>query len=133
MSTQPKSTRKWWALALIAAAQFMVIMDTSIIGVALPQMQSDLGFSQEGLTWVFNAYVIAFGGLLLLGGRLSDLWGRKRTFIIGLIGFAAASALAGAAPTFGVLVTGRALQGAFGALLAPTALAVLTTTFTIPR
>ncbi len=68
MSTQPKSTRKWWALALIAAAQFMVIMDTSIIGVALPQMQSDLGFSQEGLTWVFNAYVIAFGGLLLLGG-----------------------------------------------------------------
>ena len=77
----PKSTRKWWALALIAAAQFMVIMDTSIIGVALPQMQSDLGFSQEGLTWVFNAYVIAFGGLLLLGGRLSDLFGARRVFL----------------------------------------------------
>src|SRR3989304_1740849 len=83
MSTQPKSTRKWWALALIAAAQFMVIMDTSIIGVALPQMQSDLGFSQEGLTWVFNAYVIAFGGLLLLGGRLSDLFGARRVFSAG--------------------------------------------------
>ena len=81
MSTQPKSTRKWWALALIAAAQFMVIMDTSIIGVALPQMQSDLGFSQEGLTWVFNAYVIAFGGLLLLGGRLSDLFGRPQSVL----------------------------------------------------
>jgi len=99
----------------------------------LPAAQADLGFSDGDRQWIITAYSLAFGSLLLLGGRLSDLWGRKRTFIIGLVGFAAASALAGAAPTFGVLVGGRALQGAFGALLAPTALAVLTTTFTIPK
>ncbi|MBA3417240.1 MAG: MFS transporter, partial [Geodermatophilaceae bacterium] len=78
----PRS-RHGWALALIAAAQFMVIMDTSIIGVALPRMQEDLGFSQENLSWVFNAYVVAFGGLLLLGGRLSDLFGARRVFSTG--------------------------------------------------
>src|SRR3954467_12591185 len=77
------SGRRWLALGVIAAAQFMVIMDTSIIGVALPKMQSDLGFSPEGLSWVFNAYVVAFGGLLLLGGRLSDLFGARRTFLAG--------------------------------------------------
>ncbi|WP_030482315.1 MFS transporter, partial [Lentzea albidocapillata] len=75
--------RRWWALALIAAAQFMVIMDTSIIGVALPRIQEDLGFSQENLSWVFNAYVVAFGGLLLLGGKLSDLFGARRMFATG--------------------------------------------------
>src|SRR4028118_797915 len=77
------SSRRWLALALIAAAQFMVIMDTSIIGVALPKMQADLGFSPGNLSWVFNAYVVAFGGLLLLGGRLSDLFGAKRLFTAG--------------------------------------------------
>ena len=82
MSTQASSTRKWWALALIAAAQFM---DTSIIGIALPKMQTDLGFSQENLTWMFNAYVIAFGGLRLLGGRLSDLLGARRIFATGWV------------------------------------------------
>jgi EmrB/QacA subfamily drug resistance transporter len=111
----------------------MVVLDATVVNIALPAAQADLGFSDGQRQWVITAYSLAFGSLLLLGGRLSDLWGRKRTFIIGLIGFALASALAGAAPTFGVLVTGRALQGAFGALLAPTALAVLTTTFTIPK
>ena len=125
MSTQPKSTRKWWALALIAAAQFMVIMDTSIIGVALPQMQSDLGFSQEGLTWVFNAYVIAFGGLLLLGGRLSDLFGARRVFSAGWLILLIGSVVAGAAGNVAVELAGRAVQGAGAALIAPSALTLL--------
>jgi EmrB/QacA subfamily drug resistance transporter len=127
------SSRRWWTLATVALAQLMVVLDATVVNIALPAAQADLGFSDGQRQWVITAYSLAFGSLLLLGGRLSDLWGRKRTFIIGLIGFAAASALAGAAPTFGVLVTGRALQGAFAALLAPTALAVLTTTFTIPK
>ncbi len=126
-------SRRWWTLATVALAQLMVVLDATVVNIALPAAQADLGFSDGQRQWVVTAYSLAFGSLLLLGGRLSDLWGRKRTFIIGLIGFAAASALAGAAPTFGVLVTGRALQGAFGALLTPTALAVLTTTFTIPK
>jgi EmrB/QacA subfamily drug resistance transporter len=126
-------SRRWWTLATVALAQLMVVLDATVVNIALPAAQADLGFSDGDRQWIITAYSLAFGSLLLLGGRLSDLWGRKRTFIIGLIGFALASALAGAAPTFGVLVAGRALQGAFGALLAPTALAVLTTTFTIPR
>jgi EmrB/QacA subfamily drug resistance transporter len=126
-------SRRWWTLATVALAQLMVVLDATVVNIALPAAQADLGFSNGDRQWVITAYSLAFGSLLLLGGRLSDLWGRKRTFIIGLIGFAAASALAGAAPTFGILVGGRALQGAFGALLAPTALAVLTTTFTIPK
>ena len=127
------TSRRWWTLATVALAQLMVVLDATVVNIALPAAQADLGFSDGDRQWVITAYSLAFGSLLLLGGRLSDLWGRKRTFIIGLIGFAAASALAGAAPTFGILVGGRALQGAFGALLAPTALAVLTTTFTIPK
>ncbi len=103
------------------------------MNIALPSAQADLGFSDGDRQWVITAYALAFASLLLLGGRLSDLWGRKRTFIIGLVGFALASALGGAAPTFEVLIGARALQGVFGALLAPTALAVLTTTFTIPK
>ena len=126
-------SRRWWTLATVALAQLMVVLDATVVNIALPAAQADLGFSDGDRQWIITAYSLAFGSLLLLGGRLSDLWGRKRTFIIGLIGFAAASALGGAAPTFGVLVAARALQGAFGALLAPTALAVLTTTFTIPR
>ncbi|QHE72940.1 MFS transporter [Rhodococcus sp. WAY2] len=125
MSTQVSSTRKWWALALIAAAQFMVIMDTSIIGIALPEMQTDLGFSQENLTWVFNAYVIAFGGLLLLGGRLSDLWGAKRIFASGWVVLLAGSITAGAAGNVGTELAGRAIQGAGAALIAPSALTLL--------
>jgi len=131
--TPAAPSRRWWTLATVALAQLMVVLDATVVNIALPAAQADLGFSDGDRQWVITAYSLAFGSLLLLGGRISDLWGRKRTFVIGLIGFAAASALAGAAPTFGVLVGGRALQGAFGALLAPTALAVLTTTFTIPR
>ncbi|SPT51494.1 MFS transporter [Actinomadura madurae] len=121
----PPAARRWWALALIAAAQLMVIMDTSIIGVALPRIQEDLGFSQENLSWVFNAYVVAFGGLLLLGGRLSDLLGARRLFSAGWAVLLAGSAVAGAAGTVPVELTGRALQGVGAALIAPAALTLL--------
>jgi MFS family permease len=130
---EPQSSRRWWTLAVVALAQLMVVLDATVVNIALPSAQADLGFSDGDRQWVVTAYSLAFGSLLLLGGRLSDLVGRKRMFIIGLIGFAAASALGGAAQSFGMLVGARALQGVFGALLAPTALAVLTTTFTIPK
>ncbi|MGW8671089.1 MFS transporter [Streptomyces niveus] len=123
--TAPADPRRWTALALIALAQFIVIMDTSIIGVALPKMQTDLGFSQENLSWVFNAYVVAFGGLLLLGGRLSDLFGAKRLFTAGWIVLAAGSLAAGLASEVWVELTGRALQGVGAALIAPSALTLL--------
>ncbi|MEV0078740.1 MFS transporter [Nocardia neocaledoniensis] len=125
MTTQSVSTRKWWALAVIAAAQFMVIMDTSIIGIALPKMQAELGFTPGNLTWVFNAYVVAFGGLLLLGGRLSDLLGARRVFGAGWLVLAVGSVLAGAAGTVGLELAGRAIQGAGAALIAPSALTLL--------
>ncbi|MFJ4896473.1 MFS transporter [Streptomyces sp. NPDC088727] len=121
----PPGRRRWTALVLIALAQFAVIMDTSIIGVALPEMQGDLGFSQENLSWVFNAYVIAFGGLLLLGGRLSDLFGAKRIFVAGWTVLAAGSLVAGLASEVWVELTGRALQGVGAALIAPSALTLL--------
>ncbi|MDQ1576306.1 MAG: hypothetical protein QOH55_1456 [Microbacteriaceae bacterium] len=111
----------------------MVVLDSTVVNIALPAAQADLGFTNGERQWVVTGYSLAFGSLLLLGGRLSDLIGRKRTFIIGLIGFAGASALGGAATSFGMLIGARVLQGAFGALLAPTALAVLTTTFTVPK
>ncbi|GGS06184.1 MULTISPECIES: MFS transporter [Streptomyces] len=117
--------RRWWALAVLAAAQFMVIMDTSIIGVALPEMQKDLGFSQGELQWVFNAYVIAFGGLLLLGGRLSDLLGARKIFTTGWVVLIAGSVVAAAAQTAWVEVVGRAVQGVGGALIAPSAMTLL--------
>lgn len=125
--------RRWLTLATVALAQLMVNLDTTIVNIALPSAQADLGFSNGERQWVITAYALAFGSLLLLGGRIADLVGRRRAFMIGLIGFALASAIGGAAPDFGVLVVARALQGAFGALLAPTALSVLTTTFTVPR
>jgi EmrB/QacA subfamily drug resistance transporter len=124
---------RWLTLATIGLAQLMVVLDSSVVNIALPSAQKDLGFSDGDRQWVVTAYSLAFGSLLLLGGRLSDIIGRKTTFIIGLIGFAGSSALGGAAGSLGMLVTARAFQGAFGALLAPTALAVLTTTFTIPK
>jgi EmrB/QacA subfamily drug resistance transporter len=126
-------SRRWWTLTTVALAQLMVVLDSTVVNIALPAAQADLGFSNGDRQWVVTAYSLAFGSLLLLGGRLSDLIGRKRTFIIGLVGFAVASALGGAADSFGLLVAARALQGAFGALLAPTALAVLTTTFVVPK
>jgi EmrB/QacA subfamily drug resistance transporter len=125
--------RRWLILAVIAVAQLMVVLDATIVNIALPSAQRALGFSTTDRQWVVTAYALAFGGLLLVGGRLSDLFGRKRTFITGLAGFAVASAIGGAAPGFAVLVAARAVQGAFGALLAPSALALLTTTFTEPR
>jgi EmrB/QacA subfamily drug resistance transporter len=120
-----RSSTRWWALALIALAQFMVIMDTSIIGVALPRMREDLGFSPGNLSWVFNAYVVAFGGLLLLGGRLSDLFGARRVFAIGWAVLLVGSAAAGLAGTVEVELAGRAVQGAGAALIAPSALTLL--------
>ncbi|MGW3654366.1 MFS transporter [Streptomyces sp. NPDC005151] len=124
VSPQP-SPRRWWGLALIAMAQFMVIMDTSIIGVALPEMQTDLGFTQGNLSWVFNAYVVAFGGLLLLGGRLSDLLGAKRVFSAGWAVLAVGSLMAGLANEVWIELAGRAVQGAGSALIAPSALTLL--------
>ncbi|MFF4486904.1 MFS transporter [Streptomyces sp. NPDC001544] len=125
--------RRWWGLVIIALAQLMVVLDATIVNIALPSAQHDLGMSDGNRQWVITAYTLAFGGLLLLGGRIADLVGRKRTFVIGLIGFAAASALGGAATTSGMLFGARALQGAFAAVLAPSALSLLTTTFTDPR
>lgn len=124
LQTQP-NPRRWWALAVIALAQFMVIMDTSIIGVALPKMQTDLGLSPDGLSWVFNAYVVAFGGLLLLGGRLSDLLGARRVFAAGWAVLLAGSVVAALADTGWVELTGRGLQGVGSALIAPAALTLL--------
>ncbi|MFG3600887.1 MFS transporter [Micromonospora chersina] len=118
-------SKRWWALGLIALAQFMVIMDTSIIGVALPRIQADLGFSPENLSWVFNAYVVAFGGLLLLGGRLSDLLGARRMFAAGWSILLIGSAAAGLADSVAVELAARAVQGAGAALIAPSALTLL--------
>src|SRR5688572_20132886 len=110
----------------------MVVLDVTIVNIALPSAQHDLGFSDDDRQWVITAYALAFGSLLLLGGRIADLFGRKWTFVVGLLGFAGASALGGAAQSFDVLVAARGLQGAFGALLAPAALSLLATTFTDP-
>lgn len=121
--------RRWLALGLIAAAQFMVIMDTSIIGVALPEMQRELGFDPQDLSWVFNAYVVAFGGLLLLGGRLSDLLGARRIFSLGWLILGVGSLVAGLADGVAVEIAGRAAQGAGSALIAPSALTLLFMTF----
>lgn len=123
---------RWLILALIAIAQLMVVLDATIVNIALPTAQRDLGFSDADRQWVVTAYSLAFGSLLLLGGRVADLFGRKNAFLIGLVGFALASALGGAAGNFEVLITARAVQGLFGALLAPAALSLLTTTFTDP-
>lgn len=125
MSPALPDPKRWKALALLCAAQFIVILDTSIIGVALPAIQTDLGFTDEGLSWIFNAYVIAFGGLLLLGGKLADVFGARRIFLWGFAILTAASAVAGLAPSQEVLLTGRALQGVGAALIAPAALTIL--------
>jgi len=125
--------KRWIALGVIALAQLMIVLDASIVNIALPQAQKDLGISDTDRQWVITAYMLAFGGLLLLGGRIADYTGRKRTFIIGLLGFAAASAIGGVAQNEGMLFAARALQGAFGALMAPAALALITTTFTEPK
>jgi EmrB/QacA subfamily drug resistance transporter len=132
-SPQASDPRRWFALWVIAAAQMMVVLDASVVTIALPHAQKALHISEANRQWVMTAYTLAFGGLLLLGGRIADYVGRKRVFVWGLIGFAAASALGGAAPNAGLLFGARALQGAFGALLAPAALSLITVTFTEPK
>jgi len=124
--------RRWLILVVIAIAQLMIVLDATIMNIALPSAQRTLHFSLADRQWVVTAYALAFGSLLLLGGRLSDLLGRKRTFVAGLAGFAAASAMGGAATSFAMLAGARAIQGAFAALLAPSALSLLATTFTEP-
>ncbi|MBG0563419.1 DHA2 family efflux MFS transporter permease subunit [Actinoplanes aureus] len=131
LPTEPK-TGRWWALVVLALAQLMVVLDATIVNIALPTAQADLAFDDAGRQWVVTGYALAFGSLLLLGGRLSDFFGRKRMFLIGLVGFALASALGGAAQNLELLIVARALQGAFGAALAPAALSLLSTTFTEP-
>jgi len=121
---------RWLILGVIALAQLMIVLDATVMNIALPTAQKDLGFSVVDRQWVVTAYALAFGSLLLLGGKLADLLGRKVMFLAGLIGFAAASAVGGAATSFAMLVAARACQGAFGALLAPSALSLLTVTFT---
>src|SRR5437667_8596470 len=121
--------RRWLALAVIVAAQFMVVLDVAIVNVALPSIKTDLHFSQESLQWVITAYSIFFGGVLLLGGRLADLLGRRRLFIAGLVLFTVSSLLDGLAWSEGSLIAFRSLQGLGAALLSPAALSILTTTF----
>jgi EmrB/QacA subfamily drug resistance transporter len=124
-----RSSRRWWALGVIALAQLMVVLDATIITIALPFAQADLDISDANRQWALNAYTLIFGGLLLLGGRLADYLGRRRMFLIGLAGFAVSSALAGLAWNAPSFFAGRALQGAFAAVLAPAALSLITVTF----
>jgi EmrB/QacA subfamily drug resistance transporter len=125
--------RRWLILAVIGLAQLMIVLDITIMNIALPSAQQALHFSNVDRQWVITAYALSFGSLLLFGGRLGDLFGRKVTFVAGLIGFALASAVGGASVNFAMLVTARACQGVFAALLAPAALSLLTTTFSDPK
>ncbi len=121
--------RRWWALALLCMTQFMVVLDASIVNIALPSIGREVGIAQENLSWVVNAYVLTFGGFLLLGGRMADLLGRRRIFMVGLVIVAVASLLAGFAPSEGALIAARAAQGLGAAIIAPSALSIVTTIF----
>ena len=123
---------RWRTLFVVAIAQLMIVLDSSIVNIAIPRAKLDLGISDANQQWVITAYTLAFGSLLLLGGRIGDFMGRKKIFLIGLIGFAGASALGGIASTQGLLFGARALQGVFAALLAPAALSIISVTFTVP-
>jgi EmrB/QacA subfamily drug resistance transporter len=129
-ASDPQHARRWLILGVLGLAQLMVVLDATIVNIALPSAQHALNFSNENRQWIVTAYALAFGALLPLGGRIGDLLGRKTTLLAGLIGFALASALGGAAESYGLLVSARAAQGMFGALLAPAVLSLLTTTFT---
>jgi EmrB/QacA subfamily drug resistance transporter len=129
VQTASGGNRKWLILGVIAIAQLMVVLDGTVVNIALPDAQKALGFTNGDRQWIITGYALAFGSLLLLGGKLADLFGRKLTFVTGLIGFAAASAVGGAAIGFPMLVSARVCQGVFGALLAPAGLSLLTTTF----
>ena len=124
-----RKPNRWAVLAVVGVAQLMVVLDATIVTIAIPSAQKALGFSTDSRQWIVTAYALSFGSLLLLGGKLGDLFGRKWTLIAGLVGFSIASAIGGLAESFGVLVAARTLQGAFGALLAPSALGLLTVTF----
>jgi EmrB/QacA subfamily drug resistance transporter len=128
-----KGRLRWLALAVIGVAQLMVVLDVTVMNIALPSAQRALHFTTADRQWVVTAYTLAFGSLLLVGGRLADLFGRKTTFLVGLVGFAGVSAVGGASVDFAMLVVARACQGAFAALLVPSALSLLTTTFTDPK
>lgn len=129
MSTTRRSPNRWWALAVLSLTQLVVVLDGTIVNIALPQAQLELGLSDVERQWVVTAYALAFGALLLLGGRIADYWGRKRTYLVGMVGFGAASVFGGLAQNATELITARGLQGLFAAMLAPAALALLTVTF----
>jgi EmrB/QacA subfamily drug resistance transporter len=129
----PASDHRWLILGIVAIAQLMVVLDATVVNIALPSAQHALGFPNGDRQWVVTAYALAFGSLLLLGGRIGDMFSRKWVFVTGLVGFSVSSALGGAATSFGMLVTARTLQGVFGAILAPAALGTLVSTFTDPR
>lgn len=131
--TTTPDPRRWKALVFICIAQLMVVLDGTVVNIALPYAKQDLNISDSNQQWLITAYALAFGGLLLFGGRIADLWGRRRALMVGLVGFAFASALGGAAVNEAMLFGARALQGAFGALLAPAALSLLTVMFTSPK
>lgn len=122
--------RRWWVLAVLSLTQLLLVLDSTVMNVALPSVQADLGFSDANRQWVVTAYALVFGGTLLAGGRLSDILGRRRTLLLAMTGFIAASVLGGLADSFVLLVVARALQGFFGALLAPATLSLMATTFT---
>ena len=133
VNNQELDPTRWRTLFVVAIAQLMIVLDSSIMNIAIPSAKLDLGISDANQQWVITAYTLAFGSLLLLGGRIGDYIGRKRVFLIGLIGFAAASALGGVAANQGLLFGARALQGVFAALLAPASLAIISVTFTVPK
>src|SRR6201991_603247 len=128
-----RGDRRWMVLVVVAIAQLMVVLDATIVNIALPSAQHALGFANSDRQWVVTAYALAFGSLLLVGGRLGDMYSRKWVFITGLVGFAVSSAIGGAAVAFVMLVVARTLQGPFGAILAPSALGTLVSTFQDPR
>src|SRR3954454_5766343 len=128
----PHHARRWAILAVLGIAQLMVVLDATIVNIALPTAQKDLGFSNDARQWIVTAYALAFGSLLLLGGHIDDVFGRKWVFLVGLVGVALASAIGGAAVNVSMLIGARAVQGLFAALLAPAILSLLTTTFTEP-
>ena len=132
-AANPHHEKRWWILVVLAVAQLMVVLDATVVNIALPTAQVDLGFNDGDRQWIVTAYALSFGSLLLIGGRIADVFGRKWTLVIGATGFAIASAVGGAALNFGMLVTARAAQGVFAALLAPAILSLLTTTFSNPK
>ena len=125
ISTTLSTAQRWWLLTVLALAQLMIALDTTIVTIALPSAQAELGFPDSSRQWIITGYALTFGSLLLLSGRHGDRWGRKKTLIAGLVGFAVASAIGGAAPSIELLIAARIAQGAFAALLAPSALALV--------